>query len=90
MASAYLRSKGEGFENVFQVNCIHSLDFLLISNCGHVSLVCIFNDSLLLWLFQLYGGIQRYLEQFPDGGYFDGKNFVFDHRLSPRSLMLSC
>ncbi|XP_037432984.1 rhodanese-like domain-containing protein 6 [Triticum dicoccoides] len=48
MASAYIRSKGEGFENVFQ----------------------------------LYGGIQRYLEQYPDGGYFDGKNFVFDHRIS--------
>jgi hypothetical protein len=31
----------------------------------------------------LYGGIQRYLEQFPDGGYFDGKNFVFDHRSVP-------
>ncbi|KAF8392701.1 hypothetical protein HHK36_023050 [Tetracentron sinense] len=52
MASAYIRSKGAGFENVFQ----------------------------------LYGGIQRYLEQFPDGGFFRGKNFVFDHRcdcLSP-------
>ncbi|XP_031266413.1 rhodanese-like domain-containing protein 6 isoform X1 [Pistacia vera] len=48
MASAYLRSKGVGFENVFQ----------------------------------LYGGIQRYLEQFPDGGFFKGKNFVFDHRIS--------
>ncbi|XP_040385758.1 rhodanese-like domain-containing protein 6 isoform X2 [Oryza brachyantha] len=52
MASAYIRSKGEGFENVFQ----------------------------------LYGGIQRYLEQFPDGGYFEGKNFVFDHRISVGSL----
>ncbi|XP_065854508.1 rhodanese-like domain-containing protein 6 isoform X2 [Euphorbia lathyris] len=48
MASAYIRSKGSGFENVFQ----------------------------------LYGGIQRYLEQFPDGGFFKGKNFVFDHRIS--------
>ncbi|MCH88118.1 rhodanese-like domain-containing protein 6, partial [Trifolium medium] len=47
MASAYIRSKGAGFENVFQ----------------------------------LFGGIQRYLEQFPDGGYFKGKNFVFDHRV---------
>lgn len=45
-ASAYIRSKGDGFENVFQ----------------------------------LFGGIQRYLEQFPDGGFFKGKNFVFDHR----------
>lgn len=48
MASAYIRSKGAGFENVFQ----------------------------------LYGGIQRYMEQFPDGGFFKGKNFVFDHRVS--------
>ncbi|WOL03252.1 rhodanese-like domain-containing protein 6 isoform X1 [Canna indica] len=47
-ASAYIRSKGAGFENVFQ----------------------------------LYGGIQRYMEQFPDGGFFKGKNFVFDHRIS--------
>ncbi|XP_062081815.1 rhodanese-like domain-containing protein 6 isoform X2 [Humulus lupulus] len=48
MASAYLRSKGAGFENVFQ----------------------------------LFGGIQRYLEQYPNGGFFKGKNFVFDHRIS--------
>ncbi|CAK8572539.1 unnamed protein product [Lathyrus sativus] len=48
MASAYIRTKGAGFENVFQ----------------------------------LFGGIQRYLEQFPDGGFFKGKNFVFDHRIS--------
>ncbi|XP_072998133.1 rhodanese-like domain-containing protein 6 [Typha latifolia] len=52
MASAYIRSKGVDFDNVFQ----------------------------------LYGGIQRYLEQFPDGGYFKGKNFVFDHRISVGSL----
>ncbi|GAB2246389.1 hypothetical protein Droror1_Dr00001882 [Drosera rotundifolia] len=48
MASSYIRSKGDGFEKVFQ----------------------------------LYGGIQRYLEQFPDGGFFKGKNFVFDHRIA--------
>nr|GEY84062.1 hypothetical protein [Tanacetum cinerariifolium] len=48
MASAYIKSKGPGFENVFQ----------------------------------LYGGIQRYMEQFPDGGFFKGRNFVFDHRVS--------
>ncbi|KAK6911669.1 tRNA uridine(34) hydroxylase, N-terminal [Dillenia turbinata] len=51
MASAYIRSKGPGFENVFQ----------------------------------LYGGIQRYLEQFPGGGFFKGKNFVFDHRIAVAS-----
>eukprot|EP00257_Ricinus_communis_P012992 XP_015570326.1 rhodanese-like domain-containing protein 6 isoform X2 [Ricinus communis] len=51
MASAYIKSKGAGFENIFQ----------------------------------LFGGIQRYLEQFPDGGHFKGKNFVFDHRISVAS-----
>lgn len=29
---------------------------------------------------QLRGGIERYLDQFTDGGYFVGKNFVFDER----------
>eukprot|EP00268_Persea_americana_P039617 TRINITY_DN3924_c0_g1_i3.p1 TRINITY_DN3924_c0_g1~~TRINITY_DN3924_c0_g1_i3.p1 ORF type:complete len:606 (-),score=112.89 TRINITY_DN3924_c0_g1_i3:169-1986(-) len=52
MASAYIRSKGAGYENVFQ----------------------------------LFGGIQRYMEQFPDGGFFKGKNFVFDHRISVGSF----
>lgn len=31
---------------------------------------------------QLAGGIHRYLEQFPDGGHFRGKNFVFDRRIA--------
>lgn len=52
MASAYVRSKGAGYENVYQLS----------------------------------GGIQRYLEQFLDGGFFKGKNFVFDHRVSVGSL----
>uniref|UniRef100_A0A7N0UYP9 Rhodanese domain-containing protein n=1 Tax=Kalanchoe fedtschenkoi TaxID=63787 RepID=A0A7N0UYP9_KALFE len=60
MASAYLKSKGAGFENVYQ----------------------------------LYGGIQRYLENFPGGGFFKGKNFVFDHRMavesSDNSIMGTC
>ena len=29
---------------------------------------------------QLRGGIHRYLEHYPDGGFFLGKNFVFDKR----------
>ncbi|KAK6915686.1 Rhodanase, C-terminal [Dillenia turbinata] len=48
MASAYIWSKGPGFENVFQ----------------------------------LYDGIQHYMEQFPGGGIFKGKNFVFDHSVA--------
>jgi len=30
--------------------------------------------------YQLKGGIHRYLEQFPDGGRFEGTNLVFDKR----------
>ncbi|OQR98196.1 hypothetical protein ACHHYP_09061 [Achlya hypogyna] len=36
-------------------------------------------------VFQLDGGIHRYLEAFPDGGHFVGKNFVFDQRVSMAS-----
>ncbi|KAJ7563540.1 hypothetical protein O6H91_03G114500 [Diphasiastrum complanatum] len=60
MASAYIRSKGEGFEDVFQLS----------------------------------GGIQRYLETYPDGGFFKGKNFVFDYRIavpsSSNEVVASC
>ncbi|KAH7277418.1 hypothetical protein KP509_39G049900 [Ceratopteris richardii] len=52
MASAYIKKKGSGFQNVFQLS----------------------------------GGIQRYLETFPDGGFFKGKNFVFDHRVAVPSV----
>ena len=31
-------------------------------------------------VFQLHGGIHNYLENFPNGGYFKGKNFVYDPR----------
>ncbi|GLC50616.1 hypothetical protein PLESTB_000399800 [Pleodorina starrii] len=33
-------------------------------------------------VFQLSGGIQRYLERFPDGGFFRGKNFLYDDRIA--------
>lgn len=33
-------------------------------------------------VYQLKGGIHRYLEAFPDGGLFRGSNFVFDKRVS--------
>ncbi|RLO07582.1 hypothetical protein DYB28_013270 [Aphanomyces astaci] len=36
-------------------------------------------------VFQLQGGIHRYLEAFPDGGAFVGKNFVFDQRVAVAS-----
>lgn len=31
---------------------------------------------------QLQGGIHRYLQAYPDGGKFEGKNFVFDSRIA--------
>jgi predicted sulfurtransferase len=31
-------------------------------------------------VYQLQGGIERYLQSFPDGGYWRGSNFVFDKR----------
>lgn len=31
-------------------------------------------------LYQLHGGIHRYQEAYPNGGYFKGKNFVYDPR----------
>jgi predicted sulfurtransferase len=31
-------------------------------------------------VFQLQGGIEKYMQTFPDGGYWQGKNFVFDKR----------
>lgn len=47
-ASAFVKGKGKGFENVKQLS----------------------------------GGIVRYLQKFQDGGYFRGKNFVFDPRVA--------
>lgn len=33
-------------------------------------------------VFHLYGGIHQYMEDFPEGGFFKGKNFVYDPRIS--------
>ena len=31
---------------------------------------------------QLHGGVFQYQQDFPDGGYFKGKNFVYDKRIA--------
>lgn len=36
--------------------------------------------SSLNGVYQLRGGIERYLKEYPDGGHWRGKNFVFDKR----------
>jgi hypothetical protein len=33
-------------------------------------------------VYQLQGGIDKYFKQFPDGGYWKGKNYVFDKRFA--------
>lgn len=33
-------------------------------------------------VFQLQGGIDKYFKEFPDGGYWKGKNYVFDKRFA--------
>jgi hypothetical protein len=33
-------------------------------------------------VYQLQGGIDKYFKEFPDGGYWQGKNYVFDKRFS--------
>ena len=37
-------------------------------------------------VYQLKGGIHRYMEKYTDGGFFKGKNFVFDKRLAVGSI----
>jgi predicted sulfurtransferase len=39
---------------------------------------------------QLEGGIHRYLESYPDGGLFQGKNFVFDSRVAVGPSTSAC
>lgn len=38
-----------------------------------------YGDSIA-GVFQLEGGIEKYLQEFPDGGFWNGKNYVFDKR----------
>jgi len=40
--------------------------------------------NVALAVYQLYGGIHRYIEQYPNG-FFRGKNYVFDGRISVTS-----
>lgn len=37
-------------------------------------------DDKVEGVYQLQGGVERYLKAFPDGGFWRGKNFVFDKR----------
>ena len=39
-------------------------------------------------VYQLQGGIDKYFKEFPDGGYWEGKNFTFDKRFSHAPAML--
>jgi len=39
-------------------------------------------DLNIKGVFQLQGGIDKYFKEFPDGGYWQGKNYVFDKRFA--------
>merc|ERR1711937_477576 len=39
-------------------------------------------DLNIKGVYQLQGGIDKYFREFPDGGYWVGKNYVFDKRFS--------
>jgi predicted sulfurtransferase len=39
-------------------------------------------DLNIKGVFQLQGGIDKYFKEFPDGGYWKGKNYVFDKRFA--------
>jgi len=36
-------------------------------------------------VFELRGGIERYVKTFPEGGFWKGKNYLFDRYVVPRS-----
>jgi len=55
---------------------------------------CLAGKNTASSVYQLGGGIHRYLEAFPEGGHFRGANFVFDRRAQMRpgaaSVVGSC
>jgi len=55
------------------IRCETASNYLRLQGCGAE-------------VFQLRGGIHKYLEAYPDGGLFRGKNFVFDKRAVQTSL----
>ena len=78
-ASAYLSAKG--YQNVFQVN--NAFSDPTDPYCDR------FLTGYVYVYMQLQGGIHRYMEAFPHGGKFLGKNFVFDSRVSVAPPLLS-
>lgn len=54
-----------------------------LKSCNSHSLI----DLGIKGVFQLQGGIDKYFKEFPDGGYWKGKNYVFDKRFSHAPLL---
>lgn len=72
--SAYLRSKVSFNEKIQYKMHAHVFSFS-INNWGVIV------QNVCKEVYQLKGGIHKYLEQFPDG-FYRGKLFVFDERYS--------
>ena len=68
-----LRSKKVYMYCTGGIRCEKTSAYLKYRGCGEV--------------YQLQGGIHRYLEAFPCGGLFQGSNFVFDKRVTQPSPM---
>ena len=65
--------------------CIPEYDILYQILHDHLSIFVLHLLNYFIFIIltvQLEGGIHRYLETFPDGGRFQGKNFVFDSRVA--------
>jgi predicted sulfurtransferase len=89
-ASAYLREKGPGFEDVFQLQGGCSTRRQAWSDKASspqhvgdadrlkslVEMIPVKHTHVARGPALFTGGIQRYLEAFSDGGFFVGKNFV--------------
>lgn len=52
-----------------------------------LTFVFLFIDLGIQGVYQLQGGIDKYFKEFPDGGYWKGKNYVFDKRFSHAPLL---
>jgi hypothetical protein len=61
---------------------LHSFTCILMYPSTHL-------QTLTLIHIHTQGGIHRYLEEFPEGGHFKGKNFVFDGRVSVPAVTTS-
>jgi Rhodanase C-terminal/EsV-1-7 cysteine-rich motif len=67
---------------VLLLSLMHTAVIALCDRCERASAYLRGKGAAYSDVVQLSGGIERYLQAFPDSGYFTGKNFVFDERVA--------